>query len=284
MNCLNQIRKELGLEKNEHFRVLGIPAPEIASIDFWFTENEFLCNKPDIDTSLVLGTILLENINIAKAIWAPKRGEIVYSSYRERPYACIESFPFNDKDILHMSLYAAGLIYPTEEIAKNNVSNDSIKYFSYLKGLKNRYFNQGEILIVDCSKAMEKIPARFGLCVGQRFKIDLKPGTFWFTERDLKSDYEENNIDSADILGRLLTGEYEIIRPKWQPHSGQKVYSAFKYYPAGTVNSFTFCETNLQDITLYSKGVVYPTVRQALHHLEEDMNNYWKPILMEGKE
>lgn len=50
------------------------------------------------------------------------------------------------------------------------------------------------------------------------------------------------------------------------------------------VNSFTFCETSLQDITLYSKGVVYSTEQQALHHLEEDMNNYWKPILMKGKE
>lgn len=45
------------------------------------------------------------------------------------------------------------------------------------------------------------------------------------------------------------------------------------------VNSFTFCETNLQDITLYSEGIVYSTEQQAFDHLEEDMNNYWKPML-----
>ena len=280
MNYINQIRKELGLEINEHFRILGIPG--ITSINFWFTENRLLCNERDININTVLGAMLSEDVNITKAIWAPKRGEIVYSSYRERPYACIESFPFDDKDILHMSLYAAGLIYPTAEMAKNNVSNDPIKYEKYLKGLENRYFNQREIVVVDCFKVMEKIPTLFGLCTGQRFKIDLEYGTFWFTDCSLKSDYEENNINSADILGRLLTGEYKIIKPKWKPHTGQIVYSAFKYYPAGSVNSFTFCETNLQDITLYSEGVVYLTEHQALDHLEEDMNNYWKPMLEKG--
>ena len=281
MNYINQIRKELRLEINELFRILGILG--ITSIDFWFTEDRLLCDERDININTVLGAMLSEDVNITKAIWTPKRGEMVYSSYRERPYACIESFPFDDKDILHMSLYAAGLIYPTEKMAKNNVSNDPIKYEKYLKGLKNRYFNQRETVIVDCFKVMEKIPTLFGLCTGQRFKINHRPGTFWFTDCNLKSDYEQNNIDSADILGRLLTGEYEIIKPKWQPHTGQIVYSAFKYYPAGTINSFTFCETNLQDITLYNEGVVYLTDRQALDHLEEDMNNYWKPMLEKGR-
>ena len=279
MNYINQIRKELGLEENEHFRILDILRSEVTPADFWFTENEFLCNESDINTSLILGGILLGYVNIIKPIWSPKRGEIVYSFYRERPYTCIESFPFDDKDILHTSLYAAGLIYPTEEVAKSNTSNDLIKHEKYINKLKYQYFNQNEIIPIDCFKVMEKIPSLFGLHTEQSFEINHKLGTFWFTNHDLKSDYEDNNINSVDILGRLLTGEYEIIKPKWKPHRGQIVYSAFKYYPAGTINSFTFCETNLQDITLYSEGVVYSTAQQALDHLEEDMNNYWKPML-----
>lgn len=280
MNYLNQIRKDLGLEINEHFHVLGIP--EITSRDFWFTEDKFLCDDRDINTNAVLGAMLSKDISITKPIWSPKRGEIVYSSYRERPYACIESFPFDNKDILHMSLYAAGLIYPTEEIAKNNVSNDLTKYEKYLKNLENQHFNQNEIFPIDGFETMRDIPSLFGLCPNQQFKIDGKPGNFWFTGCRLKSDYDASNADSEDILGRLLTGEYKVIKPKWKPCSGQWVYSAFKYYPAGTVNSFTFCETNLQDITLYNEGVVYLTKQQALDHLEEDMNNYWKPILEKG--
>lgn len=153
MNYLNQIRKDLGLKINEHFRILGIP--EITSTDFWFTEDEFLCNDRDINTNAILGAMLSEDVIIIKSIWTPQRGEIVYSSYRRRPYACIESFPFDNKDILHMSLYAAGLIYPTEERAKNNVNNDPIKYEKYLKKLENQHFNQNEIFSIDGFKTMK---------------------------------------------------------------------------------------------------------------------------------
>lgn len=129
---------------------------------------------------------------------------------------------------------------------------------------------------------IEKVREMLQLEVGETFwiigEIACKAAHYWFTNDGLHSD--NNDIIIPEVLGKIILGDYKVIRCAWKPKNAEIVYSAFRY-PTNRIESFVFNDNNPIDLSLYINGVVYKTYEEAYDNYNADLTKYMDPIRKE---
>lgn len=130
-------------------------------------------------------------------------------------------------------------------------------------------------------KAMEYLEVK----LFERFYIGAKDKTFedgefyYFSPIQLCCTNPNKNTDI--VLGKLISGEYIIIKYPWKPRDSEMVWinTNYFYHPF----SIFFDSTDSYHLLMYKVGKVYRTKEDALEHFEKD-KKFWKDLKKEVEE
>lgn len=116
MNYMNEIKKILGLEYGQRFKIEG------ADLNLYLTKNGLLCDEKSEGIVLysTLGRLLCGKEKIIVQAWKPKFDELYYGFQYNDGRACLNSMKWKDDYIDHL-FYKIGNCYRTENDAAQDI-------------------------------------------------------------------------------------------------------------------------------------------------------------------
>ena len=131
---------------------------------------------------------------------------------------------------------------------------------------------------------MEEVVKMLGVKLGERFEIIDNNGNkssdiYYFTQTNLMAELDltvSKTLYCADanILHRLIVGDYSIKRKLWKPKDGEGYYSV---EPGGNVSFSKFRSGvgyTATDINYYKLGNCYRTYEEAEANQNKQVNFY----------